>query len=180
MTQHLLADRRLVARTARRTSVLPEQADHGDVADVLVGERLALGQLLPVADAEQAGRGAVDVDRHPVLVAVDDLPARVDDRREAVDGRALVADRLGVLGRERLDRAAAEADAVARRRPGLDEQACSPPCSRAPAVIAVADPLPISAIAISEATPMMMPSVVSTDRSTFRRSDRRAVWVVRA
>ena len=47
-------------------------------------------------------------------------------------------------------------------------------------LIAVADPLPTSAIAISEATPMMMPRVVSTDRITLRRSERRAVTVVRA
>ena len=48
--------------------------------------------------------------------------------------------------------------------------------------IRIADhaPLPISAIASSDPTPMMMPSVVSADRSTLRRSERKAVEVVRA
>ncbi len=46
--------------------------------------------------------------------------------------------------------------------------------------IAVHAPLPISAMATSDPTPMMMPSVVSAERMTLRRSERRAVEVVRA
>ena len=47
-------------------------------------------------------------------------------------------------------------------------------------MIALADPLPISEMVISEATPMMIPSVVRTDRKTFRLRARTAVRVVQA
>ncbi len=47
-------------------------------------------------------------------------------------------------------------------------------------LIADADPLPISAIMMSDATPMMIPIVVRTERRTFRRSERIAIEAVRA
>ena len=105
---------------------LAQQADHGDVADVVVGERLALLELLPLADPEVSRRGADEVARDPVLVAVDELAAGEDQGRQAVDARALVEDRVGVLGREGLDAAAAQADAVPRRGAGLHHDVVDP------------------------------------------------------
>src|SRR5262249_40834193 len=55
----------------------------------------------------------------------------------------------------------------------------SPPVLLSISRIAVHAPWPISAIAISDATPITMPSVVSADRREFLRSDRRAVDAVR-
>ena len=49
---------------------LAEQADHRDVADVAVGERLALLQLLPLADPQVSRRGADEGARDPVLVPI--------------------------------------------------------------------------------------------------------------
>ena len=115
----LLADRRLLVEQLARER-LAEQADHGDVVDVALGERLAFVQVFPLPDAKVSRGGADEGARDPVLVPVDDLPAREDQGCQAVDARAFVEDRLGVLGRQGLDAAAAEADAIARRRAGLD------------------------------------------------------------
>ena len=122
---HLLADRRALAEELARDR-LAEQADHGDVADVAVGERRALLELFPFADPQVPRRGADEGARDPVLVAVDELAAGEDQGREAVDARALVEDRVGVLGRQRLDAAAAQADAVPRRGARLDHDVVDP------------------------------------------------------
>src|SRR5882724_4685101 len=45
--------------------------------------------------------------------------------------------------------------------------------------MAADEPWPISSMAMTAATPMTMPSVVSADRMTLRRSARRAVFMVR-
>ncbi len=62
-----------------------------------VGEHVALVEILPVADLQEGGRGAVDVHGHPVAVAVDDLRAGPDDGGHVADGRALAGDLVGVL-----------------------------------------------------------------------------------
>src|SRR5436190_19158416 len=98
-------------------------ADHAHargVVDVAVGEGLALVQIVPLAHVEEGGRGAVNVDGYPVAIAEHDLQASADDGRDAVDRRALLADSLGVLRRERDDAARAESDAAARRGAGLN------------------------------------------------------------
>ena len=71
---HVLADRRLVAEKIRDDG-LPQHANGLLVAHVAVGEARALGHVAPIADIEKCRRAAVDVHRHPVLIAVDDLRA---------------------------------------------------------------------------------------------------------
>ena len=73
--------------------------------------------------SRNVGRRAVDVDRHPVLVAVDDLRAGADDRG---DGRGPRGTRGRIAsassGVSVIDAARAEADAAAGGRAGLDQQ----------------------------------------------------------
>ena len=76
---------------------LADQADLAGVAHVVVGEGDPVGQVVPVADVEEGGRGAVDEQRHPVAVAVDDLRAGADDGRGVADVRAVAEDGVAVL-----------------------------------------------------------------------------------
>ncbi len=62
--------------------------------------------------------------------------------------------------------------------PAWTRRLLTPVVSRT-SLIAELDPWPISAMAMIDATPMMIPRVVRTDRRTFRRSDRSAVVVAR-
>ena len=75
---------------------------------------------MPVADVVELGRRAVDERGHPVAVAVDDLRADADDRRDVGHGGALAGDGLGVLRRERDGGAGAEAYAAAGAGAGLN------------------------------------------------------------
>jgi len=93
--------------------------------------------------------------------------------RQAVDARAFVEDALRVLGCQGLDAAAAEAHPIARRSAGLNHDVIDPPFLVKSVRIADHAPLPISAMASSDPTPMMMPSVVSAERMALRRSERR-------
>ena len=71
-------------------------ADFARVADVVVGERLALVHVGPVAHLEKGWGRAVDVRGHPVLVAVDDLRAGAHDGGHIGDGRTLFGDGIRV------------------------------------------------------------------------------------
>ena len=114
-----LADRRLLTEQLSRNR-LAEQAHHGDVIDVALGERFPFVQVFPLPDAEVSRSRADEGARHPVLVPMDDLPAGEYQGCQAINARAFVEDRLGVLGSQGLDASAAQADPIARRRACLD------------------------------------------------------------
>ena len=147
--------------------------------DVFFGERLSLFQFLPLPDPKILRRSADEGARHPVLVPMDNLAAGEDQGRQAVDARAFMENGLCVLGCQGLDAAAAQTDPIARGRAGLNDDVVDARLGQEQRM-AVQAPLPISAIASSDPTPMMMPSVVSAERKALRRRERIAVEVVRA
>ena len=110
---------------------------------------------------------------------MDDLPAGEDHRGEAVDAGhswRIVSASSGVrvltLPLPRLT-------PLREAAPAWTTMLSTPVFVRSERIADHA-PLPISAIASSEPTPMMMPRVVSDDRMALRRIERKAVEVVRA
>ena len=102
---HLLADRRLVAEQLA-LSVWPST----QTLLPLRTSRSVKRSPSAIAQSRTSRNSGVvpdDLHRHPVLVAVDDLALAAHDRGDGADGGALAADRLGVLGRQRHDAAAA-------------------------------------------------------------------------
>ena len=132
---------------------------------------------LPVAHAFELVGHALH-DRRPVGAAVDDLrdlTARVRHGGEL--GHAL--DRAGVGDGERRGAAPARARAPEVTAPGITMMMLVPKlaiccCTKRSA------PAPTLTIAITDATPMIMPSMVSPERRRFRQSAREAARAVMA
>ncbi len=97
---------------------LAEHRDLGRARHVLRAEEAA-DPRRPRADERQVDVGALDA-REPVLIAGDDLRLHADAGRQILHARHLVADRVGVLRRQRARRARAAAHAALRRVAGVD------------------------------------------------------------
>src|SRR5439155_26089611 len=91
-----LPDRRALAEQLARDR-LPDEADRGGAADLLVGERLALGQREHGADLQVVRRAPFHLPGVVILVAIYELRAPVDGRRDPAQGGTLAAQGVGVL-----------------------------------------------------------------------------------
>jgi len=104
---------------------LPEEAHLGRGHVLLAAERLAFRDG-PGPHLKIGGRRPLHL-REPVLVAVDDLPARPVDGRDRSDGIAQLAlDGRGVVPSQVLRRAGPGSDAVHGDRSGQDHQQIGP------------------------------------------------------
>ena len=92
----LLADGRLSGEKLPHDRAAHD-ADLARVADVVLGESLALVHVGPIAHLEEGRGRAVDVRGHPVSVAVDDLRAGAHDGGHIGDGGTLLGDGIRIL-----------------------------------------------------------------------------------
>jgi hypothetical protein len=103
---HFLAHRRFLAEE-HLCRDLSDHTDQRAALHVLFREDGSFGQLAPVADREILLRRPLDHPRGVVLVAVHELPAAIDARRDPLHAGAFLANRLGIIWRERHAPAAA-------------------------------------------------------------------------
>jgi hypothetical protein len=96
LNAHFLAQRRL-ALEQFADDCPAQQTDFTGVADVTVGEWLALVKHLPVADLVERWCRAENKRRHPVAVAVHDLCSHAHLRGNAGHRSTFAGDRLGIL-----------------------------------------------------------------------------------
>ena len=145
---------------------LAEQAHLGAAQNLALGERAASLKVLPVPGPEEIQRGSDQASRNPASVAVHDLAPGFDHRCRAQDLAAFALDRIGVIRRDDL---ALFADAPDPRcgAPGKTATVLAPILVTVTA-IAFEAPRLISIMAMTAATPMITPSIVSIVRMTLR------------
>ena len=170
---HLLADRRLRRRTARG----PWSGRAGRPCWRCARRGSVKGS--PSARSSSRGpqvrrRRAVDVAGHPVAVAVDDLRAGADDGGDVRDGGAFLEDGVASSGVSVMMLPAPKLTPPLAAVPGMTSRLLAPMLAMV-FWMAADEPLPISIMAMTAATPMMMPSVVSAARMMLRRRARNAV-----
>ena len=158
-------------------TVLPKSATFEAASTSLIGERLALVDL-KVANRQVVGRGSQHL-RSPIVIAVDHLRSATHRGRGQSRGIAFADDRPGVVFRQRLrvPRAHTDARAGDTARKNHDQVAAD---GGDLLLIRSSAPDPTATIAITAATPMMMPSMVSAERILFTRSARNAILMAAA
>ncbi len=127
----------------------------------------ALGQV-PFPDIEKGGGGAVNKGGDPVAVAINDLgPGPDDGRRGSTAGHSLrmASPSWGVRV---MTLPAPKLTPPLEAVPGRTSRLLAPMLAMV-CWMAVEEPCPISIMAMTAATPMMMPRVVRAARRTLRR-----------
>src|SRR5262249_13265286 len=96
------------------------QANFAAAPHILIGKDLTFLEIGPVANVQERWGGTVNVHRHPILVAVNDLHTGTDHGRNIHHGGTFTPNGVAILRSQCQDAPTTEADASAGSGARLD------------------------------------------------------------